>query len=56
MERKQAYAAPQIVQLGSVADLTQAGFTTPIVNDFKDGSNNASGPPNGNGIGIRVAV
>ena len=56
MDRKQTYDAPQIVLLGSVADLTQAGFTTPIVSDFKDGSNNASGPPNGNGVRTLVAV
>ena len=52
MDRRQPYDAPQIVVLGSVADLTQAGFTTPIVSDFKDGSNNAGGPQNRGGIRV----
>lgn len=44
MKQKQPYVTPKLVQLGSIADVTQAGFTNPVSNDFKGGSNNANPP------------
>lgn len=49
VNQKKPYATPRIESLGAVSDLTRAGWTTPIVRDFKQGSSPAD-PDKAKGI------